>query len=730
MRIAFVSLMAGSPWAASEVLWAETAHLALEQGHDVLVSTLAWRDRPPAITELERRGARIDGRPLNFWYRRSIVLTRLCGSFTALRTFKPDVICISQGGTYDIARSGANAVLRHTLRRLRAPYVLLCHCEQPAPPERNLRRARQVFDRAAVVGMVASRLRTISEDHLAGAISNMRVFHNPVNLKRIEYLPWPAAPGPVRFASVGRLDPVKNIGALIEALSRPPWKERDWTLTVYGAGPERLILEQQVRQKSLGNRIQFAGYVDDIAAVWATHHVLIMPSRFEGVPLAMIEAMLCGRPVVATDIGGIAEWIDDGHNGFLIANPTPLDIGAALERLWSQRDQLELLGKHAHERTLAKRDSNPARTLLDWIEMAASTSRAPLARLATATAQPIATPPAASPIELKPIARRQPGLSHPRISVVIPTYEPEKFLLDAVKSVLAQDPGTDEMQIAIVDDGSRRARSASLVESVAPAGRIQVYEHGDNLGLAGNWNRAISLARGDYIHVLHQDDVVCPGFYERLIAGLSSSPHVGMAFCRHAYTDENDTIDRISHRERWSAGVLSNWLERISQGQRIQCPAEIVKREVYERLGGFRSELRYALDWEMWVRIATAYDVWYEPAVLAHYRRHRSTESARLEAMGRINVDLMNAIEMFSNYLPAVDRVRLKDQAYRQLARMQMRRATKLLAKRFPQRAADQVHGARATLERLPEDLAKRWARVKLVRLEAQLASHTPQSPG
>jgi hypothetical protein len=88
----------------------------------------------------------------------------------------------------------------------------------------------------------------------------------------------------------------------------------------------------------------------------------------------------------------------------------------------------------------------------------------------------------------------------------------------------------------------------------------------------------------------------------------------------------------------------------------------------------------------------------------------------------------MNAIELFSSYLPAVDRARLKDRAYRRLARLQLRRATKLLEGRLPQRAADQVDCARAALDRLPEDLAKRWARGKLVRLEAELASHSSQS--
>jgi L-malate glycosyltransferase len=715
MRIAFVSVMAGSPWAASEVLWAETAALSLTRGHDVLVSTFAWPDRPAVISDLERRGAQLDLRPLSRRYRRSALFTRLKRSFRTLKQFQPDVICVSQGGTYDIARSGGNAVLRSTLNSLGAPYVLLCHCEQPAPPERNLRSARSVFGRAAIVGMVADKLRCVSETHLGIALPNVRTFHNPVNLRRIERLAWPAQISTLNLAFVGRLEPVKNLASLIEVLGQDPWTARDWTLTVYGAGPDRPMLQQQVERGLVADRIRFAGYVSDIAAVWAEHHALIMPSKFEGVPLAMIEAMLCGRPVVATDTGGISEWIEEGRNGFLIRSPNREEIAAALERLWTQREQLEAIGRYAHERTQAKRDSAPAATLLRWLEDAAIASQSVTNRSSTH-------------VQGYEIAAGRPqtgsGAPPPKISVVIPTYEPDRFLSDAIRSVLAQDPGGDVMQIAIVDDGSTKARAATLVESIAPSGRIEIHEHADNVGLAGNWNRAIALARGEFIHILHQDDIVQPGFYEQLIAGLESAPGAGMAFCRHGYIDENGRIERISHRERWQAGVLPGWLERIAETQRIQCPAAIVRREVYERLGGFRSELRYALDWEMWVRIAAHYQVWYEPAVLAHYRRHGDAESARLEASGRINADLMSAIEMFSAYLPTPQRVRLKDRAYRRLARAQLRRAAKLLEGRLPQRAATQAECARAALERLPEDLAKRWARSKLLRLEAQLANH------
>lgn len=283
------------------------------------------------------------------------------------------------------------------------------------------------------------------------------------------------------------------------------------------------------------------------------------------------------------------------------------------------------------------------------------------------------------------------------------------------------------MQIAIVDDGSTRVRAASLLAGLAPAGRIEYYEHSDNVGLGGNWNRAISIARGKFIHILHQDDTVGSGFYAELLAGMNSAERTGMGFCRHAFIDESDRIRRISHRERRQAGVLPRWLDRIALAQRIQCPAAIVRRDVYETLGGFRTDLRFALDWEMWVRIAAHYEIWYEPQVLARYRRHGSTETARLEAAGRTMSDMMTAIEVFSAHLPSTRRGRLKLKACRRLARSHTRRASKLLNAGLPQLAMKHIESARIALNGMPESLTRRWMRSQLVRLEARLANSTSQ---
>lgn len=373
MRIAFISLMAGSPWGASEVLWSDAAKLALSRGHQVMVSAYDWSRNVAAIKALGSKGAELHLRPIERWRRRSVLWSRLTGVFKPLLAFRPDVVCVSQGGTYDIARSGSAAVLRHTLERLDRPIVLLCHCEQNPPSSRISMKARPIFAQAAVVGVLAQRLRALAETQLGIALPNARIFFNPVNLARVERLPWPAPQQPLRLAYVGRLDPVKNLDTLIDVLGSSAWRERDWTLTVCGTGTSADRLAQRAHANGLQAKIRFRGYVEDIASIWREHHVLVMPSKFEGVPLAMVEAMLCGRPVAANDTGGISEWLDD-ECGFLMQGPSKRDVSTTLESLWDLRARLESLGDNAHRRAVAKRDPNPARTLLTWLEEAAMKS--------------------------------------------------------------------------------------------------------------------------------------------------------------------------------------------------------------------------------------------------------------------------------------------------------------------------------------------------------------------
>ena len=76
------------------------------------------------------------------------------------------------------------------------------------------------------------------------------------------------------------------------------------------------------RSLGLGTRIEFAGHVADIVGIWSKHNALVLPSRCEGLPLALVEAMLCGRPAIATNVAGHGEVIEDGVTGILAEAPT------------------------------------------------------------------------------------------------------------------------------------------------------------------------------------------------------------------------------------------------------------------------------------------------------------------------------------------------------------------------------------------------------------------------
>ncbi|MGB3510823.1 MAG: glycosyltransferase, partial [Microcoleaceae cyanobacterium] len=235
--------------------------------------------------------------------------------------------------------------------------------------------------------------------------------------------------------------------------------------------------------------------------------------------------------------------------------------------------------------------------------------------------------------------------------VMIPTYNPTSTLEQTLNSVLEQAPNQNEMQIEVIDDYSTQVNVEEVVKKIGQ-GRISYYRQPQNLGLVDNWNDCIKRASGHWVHILHQDDLVLPGFYENLRRELEENSTIGAAFCRHYYIDENNNKKMLSPLEKENLGIISDWLEKIAVMQRIQCASIVVKRSVYEKLGGFFPEANSAADWEMWKRIAAYYPVSYEPQTLACYRLHSTSESSRLIKFGGNIADTRKSIEISESYLP------------------------------------------------------------------------------
>jgi len=184
------------------------------------------------------------------------------------------------------------------------------------------------------------------------------------------------------------------------------------------------------------------------------------------------------------------------------------------------------------------------------------------------------------------------------------------------------------MQIEVVDDCSMDNTASELVRRVG-AGRVSFHAEPQNRGLANTWNRCIERARGHWVHILHQDDIVLPGFYDHLRKGVEHSD-AGAIFCRYAEANSKGHWMRISELHRESAGLLDDWHARITVQQLIQCPAIAVRRLIYEQLGGFLPQLHYTPDWEMWQRIASQFSFWFEPSILACYRVHPNSATSRM----------------------------------------------------------------------------------------------------
>jgi glycosyltransferase involved in cell wall biosynthesis len=273
------------------------------------------------------------------------------------------------------------------------------------------------------------------------------------------------------------------------------------------------------------------------------------------------------------------------------------------------------------------------------------------------------------------------GVVRPLWSVMIPTFNCAATLAETLRSVLAQDPGPDAMQVEVVDDRSTRDDPEAVVRAVG-AGRVAFHRQRVNLGVPGNLTDCLRRSRGHYVHVLHGDDSVLPGYYAAAQALFESGPGFGAVFCRAAYVDDaGRTIDAVPLAQE-RAGLLERGLEYLAAEQRIMTPAISVRREAYEALGGFDERLRCSEDWEMWIRIAARYPVGYLPDMLARYRIHDGSHTARSRRSGDDLRYTALAIDLFGEYLPPARRAHLRRVARRRYAQAAARSARHCIAER------------------------------------------------
>lgn len=259
---------------------------------------------------------------------------------------------------------------------------------------------------------------------------------------------------------------------------------------------------------------------------------------------------------------------------------------------------------------------------------------------------------------------------------MIPVFNAGSLLADALRSVLAQDRGRAEMQIAVVDDASTDIDVRGLVGQIA-GDRVEYHRQSQNVGSVQNFNSSIGLSRGRLVHLLHADDRVLPGYYERMGALFATFPNAGAAFSGVRYIDDRGTVTSVEPSYAPTQCILEDWLHTIASAPRTQYAATTVRRTVYEELGGYFG-VSYGEDWEMKVRIASRHPVAYTPDVLAEYRGHAGTITRDKVRSGTNLADMAWVVDTIQGYLPASERHELRARAETSCARMALHYAGRL----------------------------------------------------
>lgn len=357
-------------WGGSEYLWSRTALRLAQQGESVAAS-VAFRSQEPAIlSEMSTAGVQVIRRyapppvppPASAvertrrWVTRKLVSTNRIEPTEqeTLQQLQPKLVVISQPTCVE----GIEWML--ACQQLSIPYVtiaqscheMLFHSDEYADTiEAALCGAQRSY-------FVADDTRIRMENFLARSFPSVEVVRNPFNVAYDTKLPWPQNDSPLKLANVARLHiPSKGQEILLQILSQDKWRQRDVTLDIFGKGPNEKRLRQLADNQQLNN-VSFCGHVDGIENIWTDHHALVLPSKYEGLPIALVEAMLCGRPAVVTRVSGNPEVMVDGQTGFIAEAPTVLAFDAAMERLWEAQHQLKSMGQHAGQyiRTLVSAD--------------------------------------------------------------------------------------------------------------------------------------------------------------------------------------------------------------------------------------------------------------------------------------------------------------------------------------------------------------------------------------
>lgn len=354
------------PWGGSEELYSKSIPYLLDDGYSIDVLKKNILNSHKRIAELKELNIKLihlepfeDRRIINLLLKglnslkypnRELSVSRF--KFY-LKKNKPRFVILSQGNNFDgmhYARACAD---------IKIPYAILSHKAidyfWPHPDVRSW--MSKTFKQAKKCFFVSPQNQRLTEEQFGFRFNNAEIVANPTKIKP-EVLPYPHSSDGYRLACIGRLFvSEKGQDILFRILSLKKWRDRNLNISLVGSGRDHDGLKEMANLLNLKN-VTFLGFRHDIKDILKTHHALVLPSRNEGMPLVVIEAMAAGRMVITTRAGGSVNLLEEGKTGF-IGNATLQSFDEALERAWIQRENWQKMGVAANQFILSNIPQKP-----------------------------------------------------------------------------------------------------------------------------------------------------------------------------------------------------------------------------------------------------------------------------------------------------------------------------------------------------------------------------------
>lgn len=473
----------------------------------------------------------------------------------------------------------------------------------------------------------------------------------------------PPSGDPFRLVCACRIEPKKGLVYLVEAMATLRQRGGHVELHLLGAADDNPVsrdyageLDRLIARLGLDGIVHREGRKtgNEIRAFFSRSHLFVAPfietdtGDKDGIPTVLLEAMAAGLPVVATDAGSITEVIDDGTDGILVRQRDPKALADAIERM---------LGDVSARSTFARRAVEKVRAHFD-VAVCEPRFQQRILSLLDGRSGPSAR------------GRHAQG-SAPTVSVIVPFLNAEKFLWEAIESVMLQ--AYERWELILVDDGSTDGGSDLARECAARfPGRVTYLEHEGhaNRGTAASRNSGIQRSSGAYVAPLDADDVWFSTKLEQQVAILDANPQVGMVYGASRYwygwtttpaDMERDYVpdfgvetDRAYHRPD-----LLLLLYPFGKGTSAPPSDILLQRGVIERVGGFVEDFQgfYQLyeDQLFLTKVYLHADVYVSSECWDLYRIHPDSCMAKVNGAGQYGQVRRRFLERFTSYLTELD---------------------------------------------------------------------------